>query len=145
VKPVGRGQLIAVALIAVGLFVGYQVQKHREGTPTPRRSAEVVFSATSPETRLAALQLAERPDHANSTVKRFAALLDILAADCPADSRHGLADLTVRTVMELRHGGIPATPTEVMGGVVGAPDIGGTERCAGFFRRYVALRRQEGD
>lgn len=145
VKPVGRAHVIGVILVAVLLFAGYQVQKHREGTPPQRRDADVVvFSPTSPETRLAALQLGLRPDHANSTVKRFSALLDILGADCPADTRRRLADLTVRSVTALRHGGIAATPTEVLGGVLGTVHIGATADCSGFFSRYAAERRKAG-
>lgn len=143
-KPIGRAQVIGVALIAVGLFAGYHVVKHRQGTPPPRRNADVVvFSPTSPETRLATLQLGPRPDHANSTVKRFSALLDILGADCPSDTRRDLADLTIRSVTALRRGGIPATPTEVLGGVLGSPGIGGSDVCARFFSGYVAVRRSE--
>ncbi len=144
-KPVGRPHVIGVALIAVLLFVGYQVQKHREGPPPPRAHADtVVFSATSPETLLATLQLGVRPDHANSTVKRFSGLLDIFIADCPANTRRGLADLTVRSVRTLRRDGIPATPTEVLGGVLGFADIGATADCSRFFTRYIVQRRQVG-
>ena len=77
-------------------------------------------------------------------MKRFSGLLDVLIADCPADTRRRLADLTVRGVGSLRQSGIPATPTEVLGGVLGAVDIGSTDACAPFFRRYIALRRKEG-
>ncbi len=141
----GRAHVIGVALAAVLLFVGYQVQKHREGPPPPRPHADTVrFSATSPETRLATLQLGVRPDHANSTVKRFSGLLDIFIADCPANTRRGLADLTVRSVETLRSDGIPATPTEVLGGVLGFVDIGATAYCSRFFTRYVARRRHAG-
>ena len=145
-KPVGRAQLIAVALVAVVLFAGYQVQKHREGPrPTRRNAGVVVFSASSPETRLATLQLSGRPDHVDSTVKRFAGLLDILGGDCPADTRAGLADLTVRSVRSLRRQGIAATPTEVLGGVLGFVDIGATAHCTRFFARYVARRQSQGN
>src|SRR5262249_58954561 len=97
--PVGRRHAVAVALVAVLLFAGYQVQKHREGPRPARRNADVVvFSASSPETRLTTLQLSERPDHVDSTIKRFSGLLDILGGDCPADTRAGLAALTVRGV-----------------------------------------------
>ncbi len=144
-KRVGRGNAIGVALVAILLFAGYQVQKHREGPQPARRNADVVvFSSTSPETRLATLQLGVRADHANSTVKRFSVLLDILAADCPADTRRGIADFTVRSVRTLRHDGIPATPTEVLGGVLGTPDTGATAECSRFFTRYVAERRAKG-
>ena len=95
-----------------------------------------------PEGRLAAIQLGHRPDHVNSTVKRFAALLDILAADCPADSRSDLAALTVRSLRELERVGISGTPTQVLGGVIGSSDIGALSSCSGFFERYVATRRR---
>jgi hypothetical protein len=144
-KPVGRAHVIGVALVAVLLFAGYQVQKHREGPPSPRRHADiVVFSPTSPETRLATLQLGLRPDHANSTVKRFSGLLDIFIADCPANTRRGLADLTIRSVTALRRDGIQATPTEVLGGVLGFVDMGATAECSAFFERYVTRRRRDG-
>ncbi len=142
-KPVGRAQLVAVGFVAILLFAGYAVQKHREG-PSSAHAQTVPFLPTSPEARLTAIQLGERPDHVNSTLKRFASLLDILAADCPANTRRGLADLTVDSIRKLRGGGIRATPTEVLGGVVGATDIGATTGCTGFFRRYVAMRRREG-
>jgi len=144
-KPVGRAHVIGAALIALLLFAGYQVQKHREGPPRVRPHADlVVFSPTSPETRLATLQLGLRPDHADSTVKRFSGMLDILIADCPADTRRGVAELAVRAVTALRRDGIPATPTEVLGGVLGSVDIGSTDTCSRFFGRYVAQRRRAG-
>jgi len=144
-KPVGRAHAIGLVAVAVLLYGGYLVQKHREGPVAPRPHADVVvFSPTSPETRLATLQLGQRPDHADPTVKRFSGLLDILVADCPSNTRSGLAGLTVRSVSALRHEGIAATPTQVLGGVFAAQDIGATDECSRFFSRYVARRRAGG-
>jgi hypothetical protein len=74
-------------------------------------------------------------------VKRLDSLLDLLAADCPADTRRGLADLTVTSIRELGQTGIRATPTQVLGGVAGLEDVGRVPRCAGYFERYVSDRR----
>ena len=75
----------------------FEIQKQREGTPVPRAEGAAI-SLTGPEARLTAIQLGERPNHVNSTMKRFAALFDILGADCPATTRRELADLTVRSI-----------------------------------------------
>ncbi len=139
-KPVGRVELVTVALVALLLFAGFEVQKHLEG-PSSAQAQTVTFSPASPEMLLTSIQPAQRPDHVDSTLKRFASLLDILAADCPANTRRGLADLTVASIRKLRHAGIEATPTEVLGGVVGATGIGATAQCSGFFRRYATERR----
>ena len=87
------------------------------------------------------IQLSHRPGLANPTLKRFASILDILEADCPSDTRRDLGDLTLKTLREFHAAGIDATPNEVLGAVMGSPDMGSKSECALFFERYVARRR----
>ena len=87
------------------------------------------------------IQLRHRPGQANPTLKRFASILDILEADCPANSRRELGDLTLRSLRELQAGRIAATPNEILGAVLGSTDMGSRSECSGFFERYVERRR----
>jgi hypothetical protein len=138
-KPVGRGYTAGVYLCAVLLFVGYEVQKIREKPPTPNPRSFPI-SSRSPEARLASIQLGQRIRWKDSTTRRFEFLLDLLAADCPADNERRLADLTIRSIRELSAAGVSSSPTEVLGGVSGLYDIGGRPTCASFFERYVTQR-----
>lgn len=138
-KPVGRRNIVGVCLCAVLLFVGYEVQKVRERPPTPDPRSFPI-SSRSPEARLASIQLGQRIRWKDSTTRRFEFLLDLLAADCPADSERRLVDLTLRSIRELNAGGVSASPTEILGGVSGLPDIGALSTCAPFFDRYVNQR-----
>jgi hypothetical protein len=142
-KPVGRVHLVGVCLVVILLVAGFEVQKHREGTPAADATTASI-SVKSPEARLAALQPVQRPDRLSSTVKRLASMLDILEADCPANTRRDLADLTVRSRRELERSGISATPTQILGGVLGSTDIGSLSDCSRFFARYVTRARHEG-
>ena len=131
-------------MVAILLVVGFEVQKHREGRPA-LDAASAAIAPRSPEADLAAIQLGRRPRRFNSTLKRIAALLDILEADCPANTRRDLADLTVDTLRDLRHARISgATPTQILGGVLGSETMGAASECSGFFKRYVTRRRDEG-
>jgi hypothetical protein len=141
-KPVGRRSIVAVCLFAVLLVVGSEVQRHREEPPTPDPRSFPI-SSRSPEARLASIQLGYRIRWKDSTTRRFEFLLDLLAADCPADSERQLADLTIRSIRELHADGTPASPTEVLGGVVGLDDIGALPDCRPFFERYVRRHRTE--
>ena len=87
------------------------------------------------------IQLSHRPGLANPTLKRFASTLDNLEADCPSNTRRDLGDLTVKSLRELRSAGIDATPNEILGGVLGALDMGSRAECSGFFARYVERRK----
>jgi hypothetical protein len=140
-KPVGRVSAVGVCLFVVLLVAGYEIQQHREEPPTPDPRSFPV-SPQSPEARLAAIQLGYLPRWKDSTTRRFVFLLDVLGADCPADTRRDLADLTVRSIRELHDSGIPASPTQVLGGVEGAEQIGALPDCSAFFESYVDLRRK---
>lgn len=142
-KPVGLAHLVGACVVAILLLVGFEVQKHREGHPAPDAESAAI-SMESPEAHLAAIQLGRRPDHVNSTVKRFASMLDILEADCPANTRRNLADFTVTSLRDLHDSGISATPTQILGGVLGSSDIGALADCSRFFARYVTRRRDDG-
>jgi hypothetical protein len=142
-KPVGRVHLVVVCLVVILLVAGFEVQKHREGS-TAADAETAAISVKSPEGRLAAIQPVQRPDRLDSTVKRLASMLDILEADCPANTRRDLADLTVKSLHELERSGISASPTQILGGVLGSSDIGALSDCSRFFARYVTRRRHEG-
>ena len=131
---------MSACAFAVLLTVGYEVQRHREETP----ALKPPVSLTSPEAQLATIQLGHRPRWRSSTVKRMGELLDLLAADCPEDSRRDLERLTTRSLRRLRLDHIAATPTEVLGGVVGLEDVGAQPRCAPYFERYVTSRQNKG-
>jgi len=90
------------------------------------------------EADLAAMQLHHRPGRHNPLLKQFSYDLDILEADCPLNTRKQLAALTAEAVKSLARHGVTVTPNAVFGGVVGAPDLGSTERCEAFFARWVA-------
>ena len=141
--PADRARLIVACVLAILLFVGIEVQSHREGRSTPAAGTAPI-SRHSPEASLAALQPVDRLKNTNSTVKRFASVLDILEADCPADTRRNLADLTVKSLRELRDRGIAATPNEILGGVLGTTDMGALSDCSPFFDRYVTRRLSDG-
>ena len=138
-----RARLIGACVIVLVLVVGLEVQKHREHSPA-RDARNPAISPHSPEFQLAAIQLGHRPGQANPTLRRFGSILDILAADCPANTRRGLGDLTTKSLRELRAGGIAATPNQVLGAVLGATAMGSRSECSGFFERYVARRRNGG-
>ena len=125
-----------MCLFASLLVAGYEIQRHREEPPTPDPRSFPI-SPGSPEARLASIQLGRRIRWKNSTTRRFEFLLDLLAADCPANSERQLADLTIRSIRELHARGVPASPTEVLGGVTGFSDIGALPDCGPFFERYV--------
>lgn len=137
-----RTAVVAACAFVLLLVAGFEVQKHRHGGPARPASANVPL--LEPDLELATIQLGFRPDHVDPTIRRLASVLDILEADCPSDTRAGLARMTVRSIRELRRSGIAATPTQVLGVVVGAPDIGATDRCTRYFARYVAERRRAG-
>ena len=136
-------RVVAACVVALLITIGYQVQKHREAQPAPDPRSFPI-SPQSPEAHLAAAQLGYRPLWRDPTVKRLAWLLDLLAADCPANTRRDLAAFTVRSLRQLRASGMSATPTEVLGGVAGLDDIGWRSGCSSYFGRYVTLRRREG-
>ena len=125
-----------MTVFAALLFVGYHVQRYREKPPTPDPRTFPI-SPRSPEARLAAIQLGRRIRWKDSTTRRFEFLLDLLAADCPADTESRLADLTIQSIRELRDEGTPASPTQVLGGVTGLSGIGALPSCAPSFERYV--------
>ncbi len=130
-------------MIALLLLVGLAVQKHREG-PRAADARSHAISVQSPEFHLAAIQLGHRPGQTNPTLRRFASVLDILEADCPANTRRELGDLTTKSLHELRGGGIAATPNQILGAVLGSTDMGSRSECSGFFERYVERRRNGG-
>jgi hypothetical protein len=140
-KPVGRVSVIGACLFALLLIVGMEVQKHREETRAPIPPSYPI-SPQLPEARLAAIQLGQLPLSSDPIVPRLAWLLDLLAADCTANTRRDLADLAVNSLQELRNSGISAAPTQVLGGVAGLEDIGRRSGCKPYFDRYVATRRE---
>jgi hypothetical protein len=135
-----KTRLIGACAVALLLVVGLEVQKHREGSRAPD-SHEPVIATQSPEFQLMRIQLGHRPGQENPRLKHFASILDILEADCPLDSRRQLGDLTIKSLRQLRSAGIAATPNEILGGVLGTPEMGFRSECSGFFARYVARRR----
>ena len=139
-----RARLLGACLIALLLVVGLEVQKHREGRPRLPDAHSPAISGSSPEFQLMAIQLGHRPGLANPKLKRFASILDILEADCPSNTRRDLGDLTTMSLRELQRAGIAATPNEILGAVLGAPDMGSRSECSQFFERYVTRRRNSG-
>ena len=138
-----RVRLVGACAIALLLVVGLEVQKHRQGPRAPDARSPVI-SSSSPEFRLAAIQLGHRPGQANPRLRRFASIFDILEADCPANTRRGLGDLATKSLRELRAAGIAATPNQILGGVLGSIDMGSRSECSGFFERYVERRHNGG-
>ena len=122
------------------LVVGLEVQKHHEGPRAPDPHSPAI-SARSPEFQLMVIQLGHRPSLVNPKLERFALILDILEADCPSNPRRELGDLTIKSLRELRRRGIAATPNEILGGILGTPDMGSRQECSEFFARYVNSRR----
>jgi len=129
-----------IVFVAAGVFmlllvVGLVVRSPSHGRP-PR-----VVSTTGLEADLATMQLHHRPNADNPLLRQFANDLDILEADCPSNTRRELAAFTTQSVHELHRDGVEVTPNAVLGGVVGQPDLGSTERCERFFARWVAQQR----
>lgn len=133
-----RAQLAVGLALTVLLFGGYEIRAHHGdvGHLPP------AISLSSPEARLAAIQLGHRPGPRNGFLGQFSGMLDILVTDCPADTRLQLATMVTRSMSELRRLGIASTPNQVLGGVVGAPGLGATSECSGLYERYVAKRRR---
>jgi hypothetical protein len=134
-RGLGRGDRVrigAACFVAALLTVGYEVQKARE----PERQAPAL-PTTGPAARLTAIQLGYRPGPRSTMLRRIDSLLELLEAQCPANTRRQLETLTLRSIRQLRAVGVAAAPNGVLGGVVGAQTIGSTQDCAMFFRRYV--------
>jgi hypothetical protein len=136
-----RAQLALAVLLAVLLGVGYEIQASRGGSrPSPVPPG---VSLANPEVKLVAIQLGHQPGPHNGFLAQFSGQLDILVTDCPGDTRASLVDMTLRARRELTRSGIPATPNQVLGGVVGAPALSSTSHCASIFAYYVAKRRRQ--
>jgi len=131
-----------VVFVAAGAFTLLLVVGLVFRGPTPGRPRRIV-SATGLEANLAEMQLHHRPNADNPLLRQFANDLDILEADCPSNTRRELAALTAQAVQELDRDGAQVTPNAVLGGVVGQPDLGSTERCERFFTRWVAQQRAD--
>lgn len=138
-----RARVVGACAVALLLVVGLEVQKHRHGPRAPDARSPAI-SSSSPEFRLAAIQLGHPPGQANPRLRRFALIFDILEADCPANTRQRLGDLAGKSLRELRSAGIAATPNQILGAVLGLPDMGSRSECSGFFARYVERRRNGG-
>jgi hypothetical protein len=134
----GRARLLAAAAVALALTGGYEVQKHRDGGPAEAAGLPTAGVAAD----LTAVQLGHRPGPRNAMLRRIDSLLELLEADCPADSRRELGALTRETIATLRKDGISVAPNGVLGGVVGSQTIGSTAHCRGFFDAYVAKTRR---
>jgi hypothetical protein len=130
---------VAGVVLAVVLAAAAVIQTHRGGDAS--RTPAILMH--SPDVRLAAIQLGHQPGPRNGFLGQFSGVLDILQTDCPANTRQGLADMVTRSMRQLRHSGIPSTPNQVLGGVVGAVDLGAHRECSGIFDRYVAKRRRK--
>jgi len=133
-----RGDRILLAgacAFVVALTVGYVVQKHRETAPVKTRDRPL--ATRGPAADLTAVQLGYRPGPQNTMLRRIDSLLELLEADCPANTRRGLAHLTMETIHTLARSGIAVLPNAVLGGVVGSTHIGATADCRVFFRRYA--------
>jgi hypothetical protein len=133
-RTVRRGTLIGVSVVVALLVVGMEVR----GNDGPPRRPEPPIPARSPEARLAALEPAPSVVAAERAVRRLSTFLDILEAECPANTRRELAALAYRGVEELRARGIDASPTDVFNGVMALDDAGRSARCGPSFRRSVA-------
>jgi hypothetical protein len=131
-------RLLAACAAALLLVVGYQVQKHRDGS-----AVAAGLPTTGVAADLTAIQLGHRPGPRNALLRRIDSLLELLEADCPLDTRRRLGSLTREAIRKLRRDGIAAAPNGVLGGVVGSTTIGSTASCEGFFAAYVARTRSE--
>jgi hypothetical protein len=129
-----RVTFVAAAAFTLLLVLGLVF---RNAAPRPRR----VVSTMGLEADLAAMQLHHRPGPENPLLRQFANALDILEADCPSNTRRELAASTAAAVRILHREGVDVTPNAVLGGVLGQPELGSTERCAIFFSRWVAQQR----
>ena len=134
-----RARLLAAALVALVLTCGYEVQEHRGGGAAAAAGLPTAGVAAD----LTAIQLGRRPGPRNAMLRRIDSLLELLEADCPADSRPELGALTRQAIRTLRRDGIAEAPNGVLGGVVGSVTIGSTPGCRGFFDAYVAKTRRE--
>lgn len=139
-RPIRRATLVGICVFVVLLVVGMEVRGN-DGTARP---PEPAIAARSPEARLATLEPAPYPLARVRAVKRLSTFLDILGAECPANSRRELAALAFRGVQQLRARGVDAYPTDVFNGVMAQDDIGGTARCGPYFRRSVAKLTTDG-
>jgi hypothetical protein len=137
-SPADKVRLLAAAAVAVVLTGGYEVQKHRGGGS----AAAAGLPTTGVAADLTAVQLGHRPGAQNAMLRRIDSLLELLEADCPADSRAELGALTREAIRTLRRDGVAVAPNGVLGGVVGSPAIGSTAHCRGFFAAYVAKLRR---
>ena len=133
----GRTTVVATCIFVLALVVAMEVQRHREG---PQNADAVAVLPQSPEAQLAASEPRDSAPLREAAVRRLTSFLDVLAADCPADTRRDLAGLALAARKELGENGIAATPSQVLGGVVGVEDIGRLPHCASYFERYVATR-----
>ena len=126
-----RLRLGAACAVVVVLTVGYVVQEHREPPRVTNRDRPL--ATTGPAADLTALQLGHRPGPTNAMLRRIDSLLELLEADCPANTRAELADLTRETIRTLARSGIGVRPNGVLGGVVGSSHMGATPGCRPFF------------
>jgi hypothetical protein len=133
-------RLLAAAAVALLLFGGYQLQKHREEKP-PLVGRHAPLPTAGPAADLTAVQLGYRPGPQSTLLRRIDSLLELLEADCPGDTRRELAALTLDARRKLLRAGIDVSPNAVLGGVVGSTNIGATYTCARFFAGYVARTR----
>jgi hypothetical protein len=133
-RPARWATLVGVCVAVVALVVAMEVRHDNDGTRPP----EPPSSAQRPEARLATLEPAPTRLAGARAVKRLSTFLDILQAECPANSRRELAALSFRGVEDLRARGITARPTDVFNGVMAQQDIGRTARCGPYFERSVA-------
>jgi len=134
-----RTRLLAAGLVALALTGAYEVQKHREGA---RAATGLPTAGVAAD--LTAIQLGHRPGPQNAMLRRIDSLLELLEADCPANSRQQLGALTRAAIGTLRRDGISVAPNGVLGGVVGSTTIGSTADCREFFTAYVIRTRNEG-
>jgi hypothetical protein len=132
-----RLRILGAIAFALLLTVGYEVQKARE----PARLAPAL-ATTGAAAELTALQLGHHPGPRNAMLRRIDSLLELLEAQCPANTRGQLERLTLRSIGELKTAGISAAPNGVLGGVVGSQTIGSTRDCTVFFGRFVAEEKR---
>jgi len=135
-----RVRLAAAALAALALTGAYEVQKHRDGGPAVAAGLPTAGVAAD----LTAIQLGHRPGPENAMLRRIDSLLELLEADCPANTRRRLGTLTLATIRTLRRDGIAVAPNGVLGGVVGSTTIGSTADCRAFFTAFVVRTQTEG-